>query len=343
MVVGSDFDEKMSSFGESDENLSSYINKRCQVRQSGERGLVTDVIRGGRSDQLQVELDEEGTTYVTYVSKLYIADENNKYLPYERSSQRDNSFKRHKQVPTTAAIPAVAVQRGRNEAEASNNDPISTGTTSGSTASRNSIRRNNTGTKRRRADSDEDNHSESEDSDSNSEVEDLGAVSTDGWTIVENVFGKLNTDSPCYRGEDTILKWNSAGITFTPGDVKLPIDYFRFMFPVNITNRVVAATNVGISIEDHISANDFWKYIGIRMAFVLQPIPFGIKDGAFGQGIIEETLFEKGEYGRKYGMSRNRFMFIDAKLKFIQFTADEKRQVSLVLCIQQLCKSLPFV
>ena len=193
--------------------------------------------------------------------------------------------------------------------------------------------RNNTSTKRRRSGADEDESSESEDSDSNSDVEDLGAVTSDNWQNIEHVFGKLNPDGPTYRGESTILKWNSAGIEFAPGDVKRPLDYFRFMFPVNITNRVVAATNVGISIDEHITACEFWKYIGIRMAFVLQPIPFGIKVGAFGEGIIEGTLFEKGEYGRKYGMSRDRFLFIDANLKFIQFNADEKRQVSLLLCI----------
>ena len=56
-------------------------------------------------------------------------------------------------------------------------------------------------------------------------------------------------------------------------------------------------------------------------------VPFGMKDGAFGTGNDEETLFEKGNYGTKYGMSRNRFFFIDEKLKFCMFTDAEKRQV----------------
>jgi hypothetical protein len=317
----------MASSGEIDENLEIYIGKRCQVKANNQRGLVVGVIKNAGRPQIEVELDGEGMSYGTYISKLFIEDEKYKYPPYERTSQRDNSFKRQKQVPTTSAISVEAIQSDRNETEQRNNDPLALGGNIRNRASLINIRNNSTVARKRGLDPDEENHSESDESDSNSDDEDLSEISTDGWTNVEKVTEKLNAEGPVYRGGDTIFKWNSAGITFAPGDVKRPIDYFRFMFPMGIVNRVVAATNVTIPVDDHITADDFWKYIGIRMAFVLQPVPFGIKDGAFGEGVIQDTLFERGEYGRKYGMSRNRFMFIDANLKFIQFTEEEKRQV----------------
>ncbi len=95
----------MASTGEIDENLEMYIGKRCQVKANNQRGLVVGVIKNAGRAQIEVELDGEGMPYGTYISKLFIEDEKYKYPPYERrTSQRDNSFKRQKQVPTTSAI-----------------------------------------------------------------------------------------------------------------------------------------------------------------------------------------------------------------------------------------------
>ena len=106
-------------------------------------------------------------------------------------------------MPITDAILPAAVSSARNDAEASNNHPITSGTTSGTTNSRNSIRGRSITI---RGGADEDDYSESEDSDSNSDVEDLDAVSADNWQNVENSFGKLNPDGPVYKGESTILR-----------------------------------------------------------------------------------------------------------------------------------------
>ena len=65
----------MASTGEIDENLEIYIGKRCQVKANNQRGLVVGVIKNAGRAQIEVELDGEGMSYGTYISKLFIEDE----------------------------------------------------------------------------------------------------------------------------------------------------------------------------------------------------------------------------------------------------------------------------
>jgi len=305
------------------ENYQSYINKRCQIKKSGERGMITGISTKGSRTLLNVDLDKNDVTSLQTIDSLYIEDNLYKYPQYEPSNQRDNAERTIRQ-PTSASSNSGQVISA----------PVTHSTTVLRTNSENigtgDARRNRNGNtsrsnKRRHSAIDVESSEEEATDDSNShETVENEAPSSDEWTTVENVFEEKGH---VYTGSGTRLRWDSVGLVFSDAGVKDPIQYFRLMFPMNSVSRILQATNEGLRDNDKINDGDFWRYIGIRLAFVLSPVPFGMKDGAFGTGTDEETLFEKGNYGAKYGMSRNRFFFIDENLKFCTFTDAEKQQV----------------
>lgn len=308
------------------ENLDRFIGKRCEVKKTRERGIITGTTRRGTRTLFNVDLDKEDLLMLHSYDALFIENELHKYPPHEPSNQRDNNESARVRSNTSSNSNQVL------SAPETNHDttvlPVNS-LNQGIVHVRRSLDVSTArGTKRKRtATRDESSTDESSgDSSSDTEVEDE-APDPEEWTVVDNV---VEEKGHKYTGLSTTLRWNTVGLTFTDAGVKDPIQYFRLFFPMNTVSRILAATNEGVMEQDKIMDDDFWRYIGIRLAFVLQPVPFGIKEGAFGTGKIEGTLFEKGNYGSKYGMSRNRFFFIDEKLKFCQFTEvsdAEKQQV----------------
>ena len=311
---------------QNEQNISLLIGKRVQLKVNNSRGTVLSVVKNGGRTRFEVELDEVEHPIVTFKEKFFIEDNCNKYPPYPASSQRDNDNRRRRATADASSSIRHPTQARRddNSAEIADNSSASN---AAHASERQQVSRNNGRKKRKNQVPVAEDVDESDDSDSNSEPEENQEESAGSWADVTNVFDELNKDFKEYDGRETYFKWESAGITYSDSFVKRPVDYFRLMFPIDTVSRILAATNKKIPRELHVTDAEFWRYLGIRMAFVLQPVPFGIKDGAFGRGNIADTLFEKGNYGQKYGMKRKRFLFIDDNLQFVEFTAEEKRQV----------------
>jgi len=167
--------------------------------------------------------------------------------------------------------------------------------------------------------------SESSEESSDDDIQDTAVLSDGSWTTTTNIFDEKGHK---YEGGATYFRWNNVCNVLDADENKEPWAYWRLMFPYSSVPRILRATNENLNVDERIDEHDFWKYIGIRIAFILQPVPFGMKDGAYGTTEDEKTTFECGNYGSKFKMSRNRFFFIDEKLQFCTFTAEEKRQVS---------------
>ncbi len=305
------------------ENYEQYVGKRCQIKKSGDRGIITGITNRGSRTLLNVDLDKDDVTSLQSLDSLFVEDNFNKYPQYEPSHQRDNCERTRQ--PSNASNNSGQVSSARATHHNTTVLPVNSENLGIGNAPRNrevSVPRGNKRKKTVRNDESSEEES-SEDTSSDEEVENEASTRAE-WTTVENVFEEKGHK---YGGLETSLRWNSVGLTFPDTSVKDPIQYFRLLFPMNTVSRILQATNEGLSEIEQVTDADFWRYIGIRLAFVLHPIPFGMKDGAFGTGFVEETLFEKGNYGAKYNMSRNRFFFIDEKLKFCAFTDIEKQKV----------------
>ena len=91
-----------------EENYESYMNKRCQIKKSGERGMITGITVKGSRTLLNVDLDKSDVTSLQTMDSLYIEDNRNKYPQYEPSNQRDNSERAPRQ-PSSAASNSAEV------------------------------------------------------------------------------------------------------------------------------------------------------------------------------------------------------------------------------------------
>ena len=106
-------------------------------------------------------------------------------------------------------------------------------------------------------------------------------------------------------------------------DVEKPIvEYFYLVFPMIFINIILAATNTVLTASNYseyvkrqLDKGEFLKWIGIRLCMVLTPLRGGI-DAYFAVGSAEGTVYEGGNYGRRFGMPKNRFKAIQESLRF---------------------------
>ena len=111
---------------------------------------------------------------------------------------------------------------------------------------------------------------------------------------------------------------------------KTPLNYFLLMYPPDVCGRTVAATNAYAltqGVDLLFTTNEYYKFIGIKLAYAIHPIPGGIYKGGFGTINDENGVFLAGNYGARFGMSRNRMKKIHRYLTFITHTAEDKIQV----------------
>lgn len=111
------------------------------------------------------------------------------------------------------------------------------------------------------------------------------------------------------------IRYNAVEQLKTPNERKA-IDYFHIMNAINF-DRVVDAINDSLTLDftlegssrHAVTKGEMIKFFGIRLAMVLNHRQGSILD----YWAVEQkpgTIFEPLNYGKKYGMTRNRFMAI---------------------------------
>lgn len=112
---------------------------------------------------------------------------------------------------------------------------------------------------------------------------------------------------------------NNARFNFPAGegfeeykDIDRPIaEYFYLLFPMPIINQIIRLTNLEIRSTEYpdylrvdLTKGEFFKWIGIKLAMVLTPLRGGI-DAYFAVESEPGTVYEPGNYGKRFGMSKN--------------------------------------
>ena len=84
---------------------------------------------------------------------------------------------------------------------------------------------------------------------------------------------------------------------------------------LDYTNVQIAASNYPEHNKGELSKGELFKWIGIRLAMTLTPLRGGV-DSYFEVGSEEGTVYQGGNYGARFGMSKARFKCIMAALSF---------------------------
>ena len=98
--------------------------------------------------------------------------------------------------------------------------------------------------------------------------------------------------------------------------------YFSLCFPMPIITVLLLWTNQNIqssiypaSVRTELRKGEFFKHIGIRLCMVITPLRGGL-DAYFSTETEPGTVYEAGNYGKRFGMSKNRFKVIQESLAF---------------------------
>ena len=108
---------------------------------------------------------------------------------------------------------------------------------------------------------------------------------------------------------------------FTP--VNRPVaEYFYLVFPMIFispiliwTNEVLASSNYPVNVRVPVTKGEFIRWIGIRLCMVITPLRGGL-DSYFATEAAEGSVYEPGNYGKRFKMSKNRFKAIQESLRF---------------------------
>ena len=117
---------------------------------------------------------------------------------------------------------------------------------------------------------------------------------------------------------------DNARINIPPNeglDAELPrlrsvVWYFFLCFPMPIvtdilkwTNRNIQASGYVPYLKTELTKGEFFQHLGIRLCMIITPLRGGI-DAYFATYMESGTVYEPGNYGRRFGMSKNRFKLI---------------------------------
>ena len=307
-----------------EERISLNVGDRVQVRGSQKYGIITKLDMGRRGMSCTVKLDHTDEEITRPYDRFWPTTV--MVAPY--NNQLTNDYRRQQAVPSTL----------RSDAESStavNNTDILLEDEYFANSNDSAIRKNS---KKKRRKVTEDRHSESDDSDlsssSDSSIEDN--VDTAGTTDIGGVSWKevtsIDTDTglKC-EDQPTSFYWTALNRDLGSGIDRTPLNYFALMFPPDSIATICRLTNDKMRANDilkNLSPSEFLKYLGIRLTFSLQPLPGGMNRGGFGTVDEEDGICLAGNYGARFGMSRDRFNEIESNLTFANPTPEDKREVT---------------
>lgn len=150
------------------------------------------------------------------------------------------------------------------------------------------------------------------------EDSDVIVVNDTKWTPVDNIDADLNGPKPKLRPRFLFSLVDSDAL-FGPTTRK-PMHYFRLMFPSDIMASIVLHTNNLIKSKcgdgaKGIDSYELYKFLGIRLAMAIDPL-YGTKKEYWATKTSDRTIRQPKDYGKRFGMSRDRFEQIEKCLKF---------------------------
>lgn len=114
------------------------------------------------------------------------------------------------------------------------------------------------------------------------------------------------------EGPPTTFRWEYVLET---AHQKTPIDYVRLFFPMPILESITQLTSGEIRRHGGkvLSADEFWKYLGLRILMSIDVLP---EVADYWHDSDTDSAIVPRAFGRRFGMSKNRFEEIDRHLKF---------------------------
>jgi hypothetical protein len=145
------------------------------------------------------------------------------------------------------------------------------------------------------------------------------------------VIDDLNVDPQANRRYNRAARFNFPnGEGFEQHtDIGRPIaEYFYLLFPMGFLPELLTQTNLIIQdsaypnyLKYNLTRGELFKWLGIKLAMILSPLRGGI-DAYFASENEIGTVYEAGNFGKRFKMSKGRFKIIQESLRF----APENRQ-----------------
>jgi len=128
------------------------------------------------------------------------------------------------------------------------------------------------------------------------------------WAVSGEITFDPNTNQ--MYSQRPSLQW---GQFLTDRTIINEMDYFRLLFPIKFINeKVVPITNEQLALnrQNSLSGGEFITFLGITLAMALQPMRGGIDAYWRSANTSNETVYIHGDFGERFGMSRDRFKII---------------------------------
>lgn len=141
------------------------------------------------------------------------------------------------------------------------------------------------------------------------------------WTNVEVINVDLAADKRYARAAK--FNWSvSEELDLLLPAERTPFDYVILMLPMQALANTITLTNINLSktqvspgLKSPINLGSLLKWIGIRLAMVLEPRRGGL--AAYWQESDDlTTVYTAANFGKRFNMSKNRFEIIQQSLQF---------------------------
>lgn len=311
-----------------EEDIPLKVDDRVQVRGTQLYGTIVEVVIVRNRVSYKVKIDHSDDILTKARDRLWPTT----IMSAPISNQLSNDFPRSGAVASTVAMNVETVSAVNNPDILQEHVYFANSNNSATVKNsrKNGKRKRKKNAEARSTASSEKDSSSSSDSSIEDDVNEAETTEINGlkWKHVE----KIDEDTG-FRCEDlpTSFLWQHVNRDLGDGIARTPLNYFSLMFPPESISTICRLTNEKMQANSKwkkLFPNEFLKYLGIRLAYSLQPVPGGIHRGGFGTVDEEDGIFLGGNFGQKFGMSRNRFQEIESNLIFANPTAEEKRAVS---------------
>jgi len=259
-----------------EEDIPLKVDDRVQVRGTSEYGTIVEVVIVRNRVKYKVKIDhtdeiKEKTRERLWPTTVMSAPFNN---------QVSNDYRKVGAVANTVDMNVDSVSAVNNADILSEDDYFANSNNSArlKTSNKNEKRKRRKRTKAINTASSDKDSSTSSDSSAEDDVNTAEATEIDGVTW--NNVDKIDVDTG-FRNEDlpTSFIWQHINRDLGDAIARTPLNYFSLMFPPDSVVTICRLTNEKMRANvkwNNLSPSEFLKYLGIRLAFSLQPTPGGI-------------------------------------------------------------------
>ena len=142
--------------------------------------------------------------------------------------------------------------------------------------------------------------------------------------------GEVSIDVGLLNRRTRMIWPGNANLLGDPLPIRSELDYFRLMYPMQLNHATLQHTNAILvrAGRAETSESEYLKYLGIRLNMTLDRSRLDIAE-YWEENVREGSTFTPPDYG-KFGMTRHRFQYISAALRFSEFDDGIVNEVSAI-------------